>query len=222
MKFLDRIVTILVTATLVSAGWIIAWPFVFGDGDGVVDLRNTAGGTEVAASSDPPSVGSAMPAPENVPDIDDVRAPPIPPGQLMLPVRGIATSALVDTFTQAREGGLRRHDAIDIMAARGTPVVSASAGKVESLFESRKGGLTVYIRSPDGRRMHYYAHLAAYAQGLREGQSVRAGDPIGTVGSSGNARQDAPHLHYAIMELEKGDDWWEGIPINPYPLLTGR
>lgn len=221
MSILDRIVTILVTATLVSAGWIIGWPSVFGDGEGVVDVRSTEGEKGARDSIAAPPVEGAMPAPENVPDIDEQRPPPLPPGQLMVPVRGIAADNLVDTFTQARDGGIRRHDAIDIMADRGTPVVSASAGTVEKLFESRKGGLTVYIRAPGGQRMHYYAHLEAYARSLREGQQVSAGEPLGTVGSSGNARTDAPHLHYAIMELSEADSWWEGTPINPYPLLTG-
>lgn len=222
MKILDRIITVLVTATLVSAGWIIGWPAVFGEGGGVVDVRNTEGKPKVAEGAPPPPEGGVMPAPEEVPDIDDRRPPPLPPGQLMVPVRGIAADALVDTFAQARKGGMRRHDAIDIMADRGTAVVAASAGTVERLFESRKGGRTVYIRAPGGRRIHYYAHLDAYAQGLREGEQVRAGDPLGTVGSTGNARPDAPHLHYAIMELAEDDDWWEGTPINPYPLLTGQ
>lgn len=221
MSIFDRIATILITATLVSAGWIVSWPAVFGEGGGVLDIRGEQSETSVADGAMPPPEQIEIPAPEDVPDIADTRPPPLPPGQLMVPVRGVAASELVDTFAQAREGGLRRHDAIDIIAERGTPVVSASAGTVEKLFESRKGGRTVYIRAPGGQRIHYYAHLDAYAADLREGQRVRAGEPLGTVGSTGNARDDAPHLHYAIMELDPGDSWWEGTPINPYPLLTG-
>ena len=222
MSTLDRIVTILVTATLVSAGWIMGLPSVFGEGEGILDVRSTASDSKGSAGGDAPPAGDAMPAAEDVPDIADRRPAPLAPGELVVPVQGIAADELIDTFAQAREGGIRRHDAIDIMAPRGTPVLSASAGTVEKLFDSRKGGLTVYIRAPGGERMHYYAHLDAYADDLREGQQVRAGDPIGAVGSSGNARPDAPHLHYAIMELSPDDDWWEGTPINPYPLLTGN
>jgi murein DD-endopeptidase MepM/ murein hydrolase activator NlpD len=222
MSILDRIVTILVTATLVSAGWIVAWPSVFGEGGSILDVRSTGGEAQVAGAAAPPPIDGAMPAPEDVPDFAERRPPPLAPGELLLPVRGITPNELVDTFSQARDDGIRRHDAIDIMADRGTAVVSASAGTVEKLFESRKGGLTVYIRAPGGERIHYYAHLDAYADDLREGQRVRSGDPIGTVGSTGNARPDAPHLHYAIMEVSANDDWWEGTPINPYPLLTGE
>ena len=222
MSILDRIVTILVTATLVSAAWIVGWPAIFGDDQDVIGVRSTAGPDRVADGTVPPPIEDAMPAPEDVPDIEDRRPAPLKPGELVLPVRGIARDALIDTFSQAREGGARRHDAIDIMAPRGTPVIAASAGTVEKLFDSRKGGRTIYIRAPGGERIHYYAHLDAYADGLREGQEVRAGDVIGTVGSTGNARPDAPHLHYAIMELSADDDWWEGTPINPYPLLAGE
>jgi murein DD-endopeptidase MepM/ murein hydrolase activator NlpD len=153
----------------------------------------------------------------------------LPPGSLtyassglVIPVVGIAASQLADTYTQSRGGGSRVHNAIDIMAPRGTPVVSASDGRVEKLYFSRGGGgLTAYVRSPDGRWLHYYAHLDAYAPGLREGQRVRRGDPIGTVGISGNASPSGPHLHYAIYRMSPGERWWQGAPINPYPQLAG-
>ena len=109
------------------------------------------------------------------------------------------------------------------MAPRGTPVVAAAAGTVEKLFTSEAGGLTVYVRSPDRRLITYYAHLDGYAPDLREGQQLRAGDPIGTVGFTGNAGPDAPHLHFAIMQTAPGANWWEPAnAINPYPILTGR
>ena len=217
---LDRIITVLVTATLVSAGWIVAGPMVFTDDDAAPASSRTERGAAPVPGAVP--VGDAMPAPEAVPEIDEPRPTPLPPGSYAIPVQGVAADELVDTFAQARDGGLRRHDAIDIMAPRGTPVLAATAGTVEKLFDSRKGGLTVYIRGPDDARMHYYAHLDRYADGLAEGQKVAAGQVIGTVGSTGNARDDAPHLHYAVMELAAGDDWWEGTAINPYPLLTGN
>lgn len=141
---------------------------------------------------------------------------------LEIPVEGIAASQLTDTFRDARAEG-RVHDAIDIMAPRGTPVLAAAAGRVEKLFRSRDGGITVYERSLDGRRIYYYAHLDAYAPGLREGMALRIGQPIGTVGSTGNANPDAPHLHFAILATSPEAKWWDKAEaINPYPLLTGR
>lgn len=143
-------------------------------------------------------------------------------GRLILPVVGIDPAALVDTFTQARSDG-RVHDAIDIMAPRGTPVVAAASGTVEKLFTSELGGKTIYQRSPDSRFIYYYAHLDAYAAGLAEGQVLRAGATLGTVGSTGNADPAAPHLHFAILKVDPAAKWHQpAIALNPYPLLTGR
>jgi murein DD-endopeptidase MepM/ murein hydrolase activator NlpD len=146
----------------------------------------------------------------------------IAPSGLAIPVVGIRPDQLSDTFTDSRGGGSRVHNAIDIMAPRGTPVVSASDGRVEKLFYSHGGGgITAYVRSPDGVWLHYYAHLDSYAPGLKEGQRIRRGDPIGTVGISGNANPSGPHLHYAIYRMSAGERWWQGAPINPYPQLAG-
>lgn len=147
---------------------------------------------------------------------------PGPAGDLLVPVVGVAPGDLVDSYTQARAGGGRQHDAIDIPAPEGTPVVAAAPGTVEKLFYSERGGITAYIRSRDGRRIYYYAHLDRYAPGLVEGRELAAGDAIGLVGSTGNADSQAPHLHFAVMRMREGEGWWEGEPINPYPLLVGR
>jgi peptidoglycan LD-endopeptidase LytH len=145
------------------------------------------------------------------------------PGGLAIPVAGVKARELVDTFTQARAGGARVHDAIDIMAATGTPIVSVAPGTVEKLYFSNGGGGTsVYVRSPDGFYNYYYAHLSAYAPGLHEGQRVRRGTPIGYVGFSGNANPAGPHLHFAINRMAPGQKWYDGTPINPYPLLAGK
>lgn len=140
------------------------------------------------------------------------------PGQLLIPVDGIPVSALVDTFDAPR--GNRLHEALDIIAPTGTPVVAAAAGTVEKLFLSEDGGNTVYVRSPDGAQMFYYAHLDSYAPGLVEGQYLRAGDRIGSVGATGNANPAVPHLHFAIMQMAPGEAWWEGTPVNPFPILS--
>ena len=145
------------------------------------------------------------------------------PGGLAIPVAGVKARELVDTFTQARAGGARVHDAIDIMAATGTPIVSVAPGTVEKLYFSKGGGgISVYVRSEDGVYNYYYAHLSAYAPGLREGQRVRRGTPIGYVGYSGNANPAGPHLHFAINRMAPGEKWYHGTPINPYPLLAGK
>ncbi len=145
------------------------------------------------------------------------------PSGLIIPVRGVRPGQLTDTFTQAREGGLRVHDAIDIMVPRGTLVLAAAPGIVEKLFTSKAGGLTLYQRSLDRRTTYYYAHLDSYAPGLRQDQPVRTGQVIGAVGSTGNANPFAPHLHFAVLQTRPEAKWYEPtVAINPYPLLTGR
>ena len=142
------------------------------------------------------------------------------PGKLVIPVSGVAAGQLVDTFTQARAGGTRVHDAIDIMAPEGTPVVSAAPGKLEKLFLSKDGGNTAYVRSTDGRTIYYYAHLRDYAPGLSENQTIAAGQRLGSVGYTGNADPAAPHLHFAILQTTPQAKWYDKtVAINPYPLL---
>lgn len=135
-----------------------------------------------------------------------------------IPVDGVQGDALRDTWAETRAGG-RPHEALDIAAPRGTPVLAADDGTVLKLFDSRAGGRTIYVASPVGGLVHYYAHLDGYRPGLAEGQRVRRGDVLGTVGATGNARPDAPHLHFAIARLSDPKRWWAGAPINPYPLL---
>jgi peptidoglycan LD-endopeptidase LytH len=140
---------------------------------------------------------------------------------LLIPVQGKTAADLDDTFTDARSEG-RSHDAIDIMAAAGTPVLAVGDGQIEKLFDSERGGLTIYQFEPSGQYAYYYAHLQRYADGLAEKQTVRRGQLIGYVGSTGNASPEAPHLHFAIFVLGKERRWWEGTAINPYPLLAHR
>ena len=145
-----------------------------------------------------------------------------PADRLLLPVQGITVEQLRDTFTDARSSG-RVHDAIDIMAPAGTPVLAVADGSVEKLFESKRGGTTLYQFNPERTRAYYYAHLQGYAPGIVERQPLRRGQVIGYVGSTGNASADAPHLHFAIFELGPEQHWWEGTALNPYPVLrAGR
>ncbi|NIK01388.1 M23 family metallopeptidase [Xanthomonas cannabis] len=139
---------------------------------------------------------------------------------LLIPVQGIGREQLQDTFTDARSEG-RVHDAIDILAPTGTPVLAVADGTVEKLFNSERGGLTVYQFAPGGTYCYYYAHLERYADGLAETQSIKRGQVIGYVGSTGNANPAAPHLHFEIHRLGPEKQWWKGDVLNPYPILHG-
>jgi murein DD-endopeptidase MepM/ murein hydrolase activator NlpD len=136
--------------------------------------------------------------------------------RLRVPIAGLAITAIYDTFSEAR--GEHTHEATDILAPVGTKVLAVDDGTVAKLFGSVPGGLTVYQFSADGTWSYYYAHLDAYAEGLHDGAAVRAGDVLGYVGTTGNAGA-TPHLHFAIFRLDAERRWWEGTPIDPYPLL---
>jgi murein DD-endopeptidase MepM/ murein hydrolase activator NlpD len=140
---------------------------------------------------------------------------------LLIPVQGITATQLQDTFTDARSGG-RVHDAIDVMAPAGTPVLAVADGTVEKLFDSKLGGTTLYQFNPQRTLAYYYAHLQSYAPGIAEKQALKRGQVIGYVGATGNANPDAPHLHFAIFELGPEQQWWKGTAINPYPQLRGE
>ena len=141
------------------------------------------------------------------------------PRPLAMPVAGIDPSTIHDNFDEMRGGSTRRHDALDILAPRGTNVLATDDGTVKKLFNSVPGGLTVYQFDPDERYCYYYAHLDAYAPGLHEGQSLRRGDLVGYVGTTGNAPKETPHLHFAITRLDPDKRWWTGTAIDPFPLL---
>ena len=138
--------------------------------------------------------------------------------RLTVPVVGITIQNLHDTYTERR--GSRTHEALDIPAPRGTQVVAVGDGRVVKLFHSVAGGLTVYQFDPSERFAYYYAHLDRYAQSLTAGMMLKRGDPIGAVGSTGNARDDSPHLHFAIFKLGPEKQWWKGSPVNPFPLFN--
>lgn len=140
---------------------------------------------------------------------------------MMVPVDGVRPRDLRDTYSAPRSGG-RAHLALDVMARRGTPVVAADAGVVRRVSTNNLGGRTVYIVDQAGRFVHYYAHLDRWAPGLREGQRVRRGDYLGTVGSTGNAPRNAPHLHYQLLRHANSRMWWTGDPVNPIPYLRKK
>jgi murein DD-endopeptidase MepM/ murein hydrolase activator NlpD len=217
-----------------SAGWrwrrfVLQVAAAFGFGWTAWLVASQVWWPETPAGSAP-----AADAPAAEPTVSPARPEPSPPApaatasdleilrgrRLLVPVRGVDAADLADDFADERSGG-RRHHAIDILAPRDTPVVAVDDGRIEKLFESEFGGLTVYQFDPTGTFCYSYAHLERYPRGLVEGGAVRRGDTVGFVGTSGNAPRNTPHLHFAIYRLGPERRWWEGEPINPYLVLAG-
>jgi murein DD-endopeptidase MepM/ murein hydrolase activator NlpD len=164
------------------------------------------------AVPDVPTPPHALPAPP--PDLGDFAR--LKARNIAIPVQGVDVSQLRDNFSEMR--GNRAHEAIDILAPRGTPVLAADDGVVQKLFTSVPGGLTIYEFDRDGTYCYYYAHLDRYAEGLKEGLAVKKGAVIGYVGTSGNAPPGTPHLHFTIFKLGPEKQWWKGTAVNPFPL----
>ena len=205
---------VLTTVLVTSAAWLIGGAILF------ERLRQSAVSEAPAAAV---QVTSSSRAGADRAALAAATLPPPKVPRLLVPVANVRSDQLVDTFRQARESGTRTHNAIDIMAPLGTPVVASAAGEVERLFVSARGGNTMYVRSPDRTLIYYYAHLDTYAPGLADGQAVRAGQPLGTVGYSGDASPEAPHLHFEIQQTIPDAGWWQGkVQLNPYPLLMRR
>jgi peptidoglycan LD-endopeptidase LytH len=176
------------------------------------------------------SSSSATPTPLISPTPDASPALPIPaspalptpdgvaPNNLIIPVAGVRPEQLHDTFSESRSEG-RVHDAIDIPAPLGTSVLAAADGRIVKLFFSERGGITIYQLSTDNKFIYYYAHLDRYAEGLAEGHFAKQGEIIAYVGDSGNAGAGNYHLHFSIALVSDPRRYWEGVNINPYPLL---
>ncbi len=168
----------------------------------------------------PPPV--VPPPAAELPDIvEDVAIGELKTRRLTIPVAGVDAEDLIDTFDEQR-GASRRHEAMDILAPRHTPVVAVEDGTIARLFLSDAGGTTIYQFDPSNQFVYYYAHLEGYARGLAEQEHVRRGQVIAYVGTSGNAPKDTPHLHFAIFRLTEERRWWEGTSVDPFPVLTGR
>ncbi|MEP6707180.1 MAG: M23 family metallopeptidase [Pyrinomonadaceae bacterium] len=189
-------------------------------------------GANPAAGSQPssPAVPAAAPSAAASPlQFSEAPAPQISPSQtvpgletpstnLIIPVAGVRPDQLRDTFADARSEG-RVHDAIDIAAPQGTPVLAAAEGTIQKLFQSDRGGTTIYQLSTDNKFVYYYAHLDRYAEGLAPGHFARQGETIAFVGDTGNAGAGNYHLHFSISLISNPKRYWEGVNINPYPLL---
>lgn len=166
-----------------------------------------------AAVSPPPTPDvNALPVIESDPLADLRRR------HLEMPVLGASRDALRTSFDEARSGS-RTHEAIDILAPLGTPVVAVEDGIIAKLFLSDAGGITVYLFDPTGRYAYYYAHLDRYAGGLADGMPIKRGQVLGYVGVTGNAPKSTPHLHFAIFKLTDAKHWWQGTPIDPFQVL---
>ncbi len=234
LSALDRFLTIIVTATITSMVWIVAGGSLIdlASSDSQIDKTSPAQSAQQRAPVTKETVAGGKQTAEsaakerNVASTD--RANATRPGtrdlsQLVIPVLNVKRDELSDSFLAERDGGARMHEAIDIMAPKGTSVIAAAPGTVERIYRSETGGNSLYVRSDDKQTIFYYAHLDRYAPGLKEGQKVRRGQRLGTVGTTGNAAPDAPHLHFAIMRTTRDAEWWEpNNAINPYPYLTGQ
>ncbi|GGB04025.1 hypothetical protein GCM10011496_26250 [Polaromonas eurypsychrophila] len=187
-----------------------------------VAVAPTGVAAPAAVLETPPGAAVAEPAP-NTDATPAVLAGPADASELSrlrargldIPVKGFSAPQLSDNYTQGRAGGAL-HEALDIMAPRGTPVLAVEDGPIAKLFLSKPGGITLYQFDPSGEFAYYYAHLDGYADGIAEGGKVRKGQVIGYVGSTGNGSPDAPHLHFAIYKLGPEKQWWRGTPINPF------
>lgn len=180
-------------------------------------------GSPYAASPAPPDPSAFAPTAKKAPSaplptVTQADVQILNSRSLVMPIAGLQRANIQDTFNDMR-GTDRRHEATDILMPRGTPVVAMDEGNVAKLFNSKPGGLTVYQFDNQGTYCYYYAHLDRYAEGLKEGMLLRKGDKIGYVGTTGNADPKTPHLHFAIFKLGPEKHYWQGTPIDPYPVL---
>ena len=177
--------------------------------DTVVALGSPSARAVAPAPAESPT-GGALPV--TAEDLRWLRA-----RNLIVPVAGVSAAKIPSSFTDKR--GSRQHNAIDILAPRGTPVLSADDGVVAKIDTSEGGGLSLYIAGPQERFIFYYAHLDSYRRGITEGMRVAKGDTVGFVGTTGNAPANTPHLHFAIARADRDKRWWKGTPLDPLPLL---
>jgi murein DD-endopeptidase MepM/ murein hydrolase activator NlpD len=182
------------------------------------DIPLSAQPMAVPVSREDPVASPIVPTPMITPLIEADPLAELRSRHLELPVEGAIPGALRDSFDETR-GSTHRHEAIDIMAPRNTPILAVEDGTIARLFESEAGGTTVYQFDPSSRYVYYYAHLQRYADGLQEGHHVQRRQVLGYVGTSGNAPKDTPHLHFAIFRLTEKKHWWDGRPIDPYTVL---
>jgi murein DD-endopeptidase MepM/ murein hydrolase activator NlpD len=140
---------------------------------------------------------------------------------LLLPVAGVDASRLEDSFSAARDGE-RVHRAIDILAPRGTPVLAADDGRIIRMSTNTLGGISMYAVDTYARLVYYYAHMDHYNDAMSAGRTIVKGDTLGFVGTTGNAPENIPHLHFQVMRWPADGKYWNGEPIDPFEALGGR
>ncbi len=195
---------------------------VYGTVEGQADSALAVGDSLAMPTMPPAGAGPPVPAASNPPATTHPLSPSLELAQLgaamVVPVSGVDRSQLRDTYAEAR--GDRAHEALDIPAARGTPVLSAADGRLLKIFNSQAGGLMVYATDATERFILLYGHLDSYAEGLSEGMPLVRGQVIGYVGTTGNAPVGTPHLHFGILRGDPDVSWWTGVAVNPYTLLV--
>ncbi len=190
-------------------------------GPSSADARAAASDTVVAALPDaagPDVARTVAPEPRPDPNAVDAAIADLRRRRLDVPLAAVGRAQLRSSFDEAR-GGSRRHEAMDLLAPRHTPVIAVEDGIVARLLTSPAGGITVYQLDPTTTYAYYYAHLERYAAGLAEGATVSRGQVLGYVGTSGNAPRNTPHLHFGIFALNDDKRWWQGTPIDPFLVL---
>jgi murein DD-endopeptidase MepM/ murein hydrolase activator NlpD len=215
-----RIVTALLAcfgAGVIVGWWLHAGPPVPAGASQVEAPRETRPASIASGIAQPSGRGRAIATTGGSEPADAIDA--LHRRDLRVPIDGASVEAFKGEFEARRDSGGRPHEAVDMLAPRNTPVHAVENGTIAKLFVSKTGGNTIYQYDPDGRFCYYYAHLARYADGLREGAAVARGEVIGFVGTSGNAPANTPHLHFAIFELTADRQWWRGKAIDPYPVL---
>ena len=141
--------------------------------------------------------------------------------QIIVPVAGADMTRVEDSFNEPRDGD-RVHRAIDILAPRGTPILSADNGRIVRMTTSTLGGISMYTVDPETRIVYYYAHMDHYNDAMTPGKTIAKGDTLGFVGTTGNAPKNTPHLHFQVMRWPADGKYWNGEPINPFDLLAGH
>jgi peptidoglycan LD-endopeptidase LytH len=170
----------------------------------------------VTAATPAMATAAVMPEASSMTDADYLRARAI-----LIPVAGADMTRVDDSFNEGRDGGDRVHRAIDILAPRGTPILSADDGKVLRMSTSTLGGISMYTVDANARMVYYYAHMERYSDSMSPGRSILRGDTLGFVGTTGNAPKNTPHLHFQVMRWPSDGKYWNGEPINPFEALGG-
>jgi murein DD-endopeptidase MepM/ murein hydrolase activator NlpD len=175
-------------------------------------------------ASQPVSAGAPASTPASTPDasaaVPSANDEYLRARSILLPVAGADMSKVEDSFNEPRDGG-RVHRAIDILAPRGTPILSADDGKILRMTTSALGGISMYTVDTENRLVYYYAHMDHYNDAMSPGRTIARGDTLGYVGTTGNAPKDTPHLHFQVMRWPADGKYWNGDPIDPYAALGG-